>query len=434
MTGADAIARLERLFAERTGIDLGRGLKRPQLERFAVARAAALGLSSTADYVDRLYEARSPELARLIDVATVGLTWFFRDPEQLAAVAQVMRQSAAMRPLEIWVAGCATGEEVYSLAMIAAACERPANILGTDINSEHLAHAERGVYGAWSCRNVPAEHVHRLWAGDDGRFTVARGLRTSLRFVRHNLMDPPPMPQQAGRGWDLVLCRNVLYYFQPQQATRAVEQMAGALAPDGWLFLGANEILQCDVRVLQMVEVGGRHALRRCTVPRPPVAPIIVPTPRLPPPAPLPPVAAPVAPPAPDASALLRRANDRHAAGQLAEALQLYAQVLAQDPLSAEARMFHGITEYKLGDVATAVGALRAALYLDSELWPAAFYLALAYDQLGSPDQAVREYRRVVSSAGRRLDGVGGLIAQLEAWKDDVVGLARKRISGKAAP
>jgi tetratricopeptide (TPR) repeat protein len=128
----------------------------------------------------------------------------------------------------------------------------------------------------------------------------------------------------------------------------------------------------------------------------------------------------------------LRRANDRHAAGQLVEALQLYDQVLTLEPLWAEARMFLGIAQFKTGDAATAAGTLRSALYLDGALWPAAFYLALSYDKLGTSEQAVREYRRVVSSADRRLAGIGGLIAELESWKDDVVALARQRATGRA--
>jgi tetratricopeptide (TPR) repeat protein len=134
-----------------------------------------------------------------------------------------------------------------------------------------------------------------------------------------------------------------------------------------------------------------------------------------------------VAPPEPDVDDLLARANERHTVGQLADALKLYAQVLAIDPLCAEARMFLGIAHYKTGDAVSASVALRAALFLEPELWPAAFYLALSYEQLGSLQQAVLEYRRVVQSAAHPLPGRGEMVSQLEAWKPEVVQLARER-------
>jgi chemotaxis protein methyltransferase CheR len=416
----NASERLERLFAERTGIDLGRGLKGAHLHQFVAARAAQLGLGSVDAYVDGLDKSGSQELNQLIDTATVGLTWLFRDPDQLGAIALLFRDLRVGRRLDIWVAACSSGEDAYSVAMLAEAAGREVNVLGTDINSAFLAQAEQGLYSSWTCRSVPPEHLTRLLPRTDGRFQVRDSVRNRVQFGRHNLMDAPPLPA-SGRGWDLILCRNVLIYFYAQSAGDTVDRLARALAPEGFLVLGANEMLQFGSGLLQIEAIGSRHALRRHDTRR--QAPRPVP---LPPPAPAPARLAAVQA-EPDVQELLTRANQRHTVGQLAEALKLYAQVLAIDPLCAEARMFLGIAHYKTGDALSASVALRAALFLEPELWPAAFYLALSYEQLGSLQQAVLEYRRVVQSAAHPLPGAGEMVSQLEAWKPEVVQLARER-------
>jgi chemotaxis protein methyltransferase CheR len=407
----NASERLERLFAERTGIDLGRGLKGAHLHQLVAARTAQLGLASVDAYVDALAKPGAQELARLIDAATVGLTWLFRDPDQLATVGLLFRDLLVRRPLDIWVAACSSGEDAYSVAMLAESAGREVNVLATDINSSFLGQAAEGLYSAWTCRSVPPEHLTRLLPRPDGRFQVRESVRNRVQFRRHNLMDAPPLPA-SGRGWDLVLCRNVLIYFYAQTAADTVDRLARALAPSGFLVLGANEMLKFGSGLLAVEPIGARHALRRLDTPRPA------------PPAPRP---APVAAAEPDVQELLTRANQRHTVGQLAEALKLYAQVLAIDPLCAEARMFLGIAHYKTGDALSASVALRAALFLEQDLWPAAFYLALSYEQLGNPNQAILEYRRVVQSAAHALPGRGEMVSQLEAWKPEVVQLARER-------
>jgi chemotaxis protein methyltransferase CheR len=429
-----SIARLQALFAERTGIDLTRGLKTPALERLITARSAELGLSSSDAYVSSLIGGNGAEFDRLVSVATVGLTWFFRDPEQLAAIGQLFREHHSQRPLEVWIAGCATGEDAYSVAMIAAAADAPVRILGTDINAEFLDIAARGEYGAWSRRNLPEDHSHQLVSIADDRFSIASQLRQQVRFARHNLMDRPPQPQSAS-AWDLIVCRNVLIYFYPGQAVAAVDRLAESLAPGGCLVLGPNEMTQFASGRLQLVSIAGRFVLERRDGAD--AAPVRQPMMIAPPP--------PVAAPAPiafrgaerparaveptDAKELLQRAHARHASGQLADALQLYAQKLTIDPLCAESRAFTGIVQYKLRDVAAAAVALRAALFLEPDMWLAAFYLALSYDALGKYAEASREYRRVVSCAGRPLSQTGELAAQLAGWKDDIVRLSLQRVS-----
>jgi chemotaxis protein methyltransferase CheR len=421
---ADATRRLALLFGSRTGIDLERGNQGPSLGRFVLLRMKELGLPSVDAYLEVLDRADSPELVRLINATTIGLSWLFRDAEQLAAVGQLLdalpRQE---RPLEIWVPGCARGEDVYSLAMLAASCGRPVSILGTDINSDFLAHADRGQYGTWSCRHVPARLSHYLSGHPDGSHSVAPVVRRSVRFARSNLLEPPPVPLRAS-AWDVVLCRNVLIYFHAAHATATVVRLADALSDDGWLFLGANE--SWSAGSLRAVSFAGRVAFRRGDLPPPRFAGVFFP----PPPAPEPAAVEPEPPPPATASAaqsLLLTAGDRHVEGRFSEALTLYSQVLATAPLLNEAHMLLGVTHYMMGDHAAAAQALRAALFLDSDLWPAAFYLALSHDKLGNRVEAARAYRQVLAAAQKPQTFSTVVLEQLGVWKADIVQLARSR-------
>ncbi|MDB4969325.1 MAG: hypothetical protein JWN44_5014 [Myxococcales bacterium] len=442
-SGADRTHRLAALFASRTGIDLERGNQAPSLERFVLQRSRELGLPSLDAYVEVL-AGDSPELRRLINATTIGLSWLFRDAEQLAAIERLFDELPDReRPLELWVAGCARGEDVYSLAMLAAAHGRRVSILGSDINGDFLAQAAEGTYGAWSCRHVPARLAHDLVGQSDARRTASPALRRSVRFVRHNLLDAPPRPEHAA-AWDIVLCRNVLIYFHAAEAAATVTRLASSLANDGWLFLGANE--PWSPARLEPVSIAGRIAFRRAnaaSVPSLPFdAPLALPQP------PSSPATAPaqsswpadeatepgeaaVATESPslpaEVSELLRAAADRHVEGRFADALTLYSQVLAIAPLLHEAHLLLGVTHYMLGDHATAVQALRAALFLDPDLWPAAFYLALSHDKLGHRSEAARAYRDVLAAANKPQRFSTVVLDQLGVWKADIVQMARAR-------
>jgi chemotaxis protein methyltransferase CheR len=310
--------------------------------------------------------------------------------------------------------------------MVAQAEGRAVSVLGTDLNGDAIAHAERGVYAGWTCRGLPPAHARGLVQLDGDRHQVAPSLRRAVRFERHNLLAPPP-PAPLGGGWDLVLCRNVLIYFAPAQAAATVARLAGALGDGGWLLLGASEMLHGAGADVRPIEVAGRQVLQKSSAPSgaigvtkaPYAAPIVAPPP-------------PAAPPAgTDPSPLVAEAHRRHAAGRHAEALELYAQALVRDPLCAEARMGCGLIHHKLDDDATALVELRAALFLQPELWPAAFYLALTYERMGCAAEARREYRRVVECGARPLalgpSPAGGPLEELDAWRGEAVHIARER-------
>jgi chemotaxis protein methyltransferase CheR len=449
MRAAGSTHRLASLFASRTGIDLERGNQEPSLERFVRQRTHELGLPSLDAYV-ALLAGDTPELRRLINATTIGLSWLFRDAEQLTAVEQLFDELGDVdRPLEVWVPGCARGEDVYSLAMLAAARGRRVSILGTDINSDFLAQAAEGSYGAWSSRHVPPRLSHYLLEHSPERWLVSPLVRVGVRFARHNLLDDPPRPERAP-GWDIILCRNVLIYFHAPEAAATVARLGRALSEDGWLFLGANE--PWSPERLQPVAWAGRIAFRRGSAAVVPSLPIderalehatLAPPQSLsphPPSSHLPAWSVEPEPEAraaeaepdpsalpPEASELLRSAADRHVEGRFAEALTLYSQVLAIAPLANEAHLLLGVAHHMIGDHAAAVQALRAALFLDPDLWPAAFYLALSHEKLGNKGEAARAYRHVVAAAAKPQRFSTVVLDQLGVWKGDIVQLARAR-------
>jgi tetratricopeptide (TPR) repeat protein len=133
---------------------------------------------------------------------------------------------------------------------------------------------------------------------------------------------------------------------------------------------------------------------------------------------------------------LIVRANARHSAGRLNEAIAGYGEALALDPMNAEARMLLGIALYKGDDAHAAANALRAALFVAPSLWPAALYLALSLEKMGRPGEAVEEYRRVVDQDEKPLSLEGGsaLLGDLDVWRAEVVALARRRLAALDRP
>jgi len=194
----------------------------------------------------------SDELSALARELTVGETYFFRHVDQFLALREValperLSARAASRSLRLLSAGCASGEEPYSLAILLR--ERGIEpgfevaVHGVDLNPESLAKAARGLYSPWALRETP-EDIRGRWFTQEGRdFRLNKALRESVHFAQHNLVLDAPSLLPAG-CFDVIFCRNVLMYFTTEQATGIVARLARALAPGGFLFLGHAETLR----------------------------------------------------------------------------------------------------------------------------------------------------------------------------------------------
>jgi chemotaxis methyl-accepting protein methylase len=439
------------LIERMTGLALDRGGVSTALDRFVADRMRALGLTMVESYVALAADPLRPEQRKLIDAITVPHTWFYRDPEQLRVIARLL-VAAPAGPLSVWVAGCATGEEAYTLAMIGRRIGRELGVLATDVNETALAAARRGVYSALSVRDVPDYERH--WVPQrDGGFVVDDALRAAVRFQRHNLVDPPP---QAPRGaWDLVVCRNVLIYFAPTAASRLLARFARAVREGGALVVGASEVVFEPPPGLELVSTDNRLVLRRPvrpitarsdprgTPPAPlPASPALPPAPPPAPPPPPPPVLGPEPPsrePSPaergDLASALGAGHALFERGEIAAAIEVYDALVRSHPSVAEVWLFLGIARYAHGDIDEAATALRASLCLDATLWPAGFYLARAYERLGRRADALQQYDLIAVDdlPPFLLQSSSAVINELRAFRHDFRSAAR-RLSAERTP
>lgn len=201
---------------------------------------------------------------RLCDALTVQESFFFREPSRLAMIRErVLPMVRDRRPhVRAWSAGCACGEEAYTLSMMLADAGLGSRyrVLGTDLSPKAVASARRGTYGRWALRGLDEETVASYFEGASDALRVADRFRTHVVFEQHNLLDPLPS------GWgefDLVLCRNVLIYFTPEAVRRAAEVLSAALAPGGWLLLGVSDPPLEDIDGLEKVSTPCGSVYRR---------------------------------------------------------------------------------------------------------------------------------------------------------------------------
>lgn len=244
---AAAFAALKARLVEKTGWDLGR-FKENYLRRRVGARVRALGCAGWSDYGD-LLERDPRELERLKDRLTVNVTEFLRDPDVWAEIeTQVLPrllEAAAARPLRelrVWSAGCSSGEEPYSLAMLALeAAERQGRgvavrVLASDLDPAVLEKARGGLYPEAAFAHVPEPRRGRWTRAEGGGRRVSPELRKAVCFRVLDLFSSPPPP-----GLDLLLCRNVMIYFSRDLQQRLLRAYHQALRPGGIFVTGKTE-------------------------------------------------------------------------------------------------------------------------------------------------------------------------------------------------
>ena len=192
------------------------------------------------------------ELRALAQELTVAETYFFRNLAQFRAFAEValpdrVRAQSARRRLRLLSAGCASGEEPYSLAILLRehGVEAPweTSILGIDVNPAMLQKAGRGRYSTWSLRETPVEIQERWFTAEGREFTLDGSIRAGVTFEERNLVDENADFWRLD-SYDVVFCRNVIMYFTPEAARGVVARIARALVPGGYLFLGHAETLR----------------------------------------------------------------------------------------------------------------------------------------------------------------------------------------------
>ncbi len=261
----DLEALLERV-QEGRDADLG-SYRSSTLGRRIKRRMNAVGVEDYETYGDYL-EANPGEFSELFNALMITVTSFFRDPESwdyLATeiVPRILEAVPEEDQIRIWSAGCATGEEAYTVAMVMLEAmgeeqfKRRVKLFATDVDAEALAKARAAVYPPEALEDVPADLAKRYFVERDGNVAFLPDLRRSVIFGRNELREDAPISRI-----DLLVCRNVLMYFTVDAQARILSQFNFALRNHGYLFLGNSEILTRHPQFFYPVDAG-RHVFRR---------------------------------------------------------------------------------------------------------------------------------------------------------------------------
>ncbi|MBU8898219.1 protein-glutamate O-methyltransferase CheR [Corallococcus sp. M34] len=408
------LAQVEDVLQSACGLTLARSLRR-SLET-ALARAAQVRGLSAPVFLRQLLLREPAAVEVFIEHAVIGETYFFRHPEHLRALARLAVGTTGT--FHVWSAGCASGEEPYSIAMAlrsAGMTEGRFRVLATDVSGRALERARAGVYGPWSLRRIEPDLERQFLAEDAGDLlSVVPEVRRAVDFRRHNLaMDPVPTS-----GLNAIFCRNVLIYFPPELVARVLQRLVAALAPGGLLFVSPAEVPLTNALGMETLDAEGCVVLR---LPPPGWKPAAtaasaprkertraVPYLRLlerpralefldvPPP----PVEVEDAPIEAPGSEAMSRARDAARAGRFDEAEALARE--AARALSPEAYLLLAMVAESRGDLDGAVAEVRKALYLEPQLALGHATLVSLYGRLERREDA--EHAR--QNALRALDGL----------------------------
>ena len=399
-------------------------------------RLTACGVGTVGEYL-ALLPGSPDEVQALLNAVTIQETHFFRNPPQFRALRQhvlpqLIRRAATSgnRRLRVWSAGCSTGEEPYSVAMLLRELLPltdgwDVRVVATDVSTRALDAARVGRYGSRALHTAPPEDVERWFIRQGDEYVVRPEVRELVEFRHHNLVtEPVPFAEPV----DLLLCRNVTIYFARDTTRRLMKQFHEALAEGGYLFLGHSETLWQINDEFRLVTLGDAFvyrrdsaadvAERRSILPDrrtgddglPPegerrvnrgdrrsawevlTKPRVLPFPRRVPP--------PVTDSAPAVDALEEvRAALR--AGRYADASALAAAVARTDSMRADAHYLNGLALANLGRDADALVELRKAIYVDPMAGFAHFLLAGVLSRLGDMPGAARSYRAAAETLGR---------------------------------
>jgi chemotaxis protein methyltransferase CheR len=376
---------LAALVRQRTGIKTGE----QQLSSLLAAAERTAPGTQPLQLLEALHRGDRELWERLIDEVTINETFFFRHVSDLLAVDWHVLWTAARRAgsdsVRVWVAGCASGEEAYTLAILAAEAFAPApapvSILATDISTSALQKAERARYGTRSVRGVAPELRTRYFAAHGKELQVDQQIRTMVKLARHNLVRDP-VPPGGVDSFELITCRNTLIYFDPPTVDGVIASLQAALSPGGKLVLGAADRISGSTKVLR----------RRSRMPKPSApsgkrrrersTPQFV---------------------APSPVEGLAEAVSAANAGELDAAIRIATAVVSGDPLNAEALIVRGLAELSAQNAPAAVSSFRHALYVRPGNALAAFHLGRALERCGDRAAAARSYRQAL----RIMNGTG---------------------------
>jgi chemotaxis protein methyltransferase CheR len=328
-------------------------------------------------------EKGNAEFDHIIARLTIGETYFFRDENQFSAIRDVilpdiLERNQASKELRIWSAGCSTGAEPYSLAILLARdlADRLDGwqicIYASDLNRSYLAQAEEAKFRAWALRSTSDEIKHECFSKEGLHWTIHTRYKQWISFHHMNLVGSEFVyPFSERTHFDLILCRNVMIYFAPEVNLHLVGQFHRSLTEGGWLVVGAPEYNLVHYSAFRTVNVPGAKLYQKVTqaalpaaeyLDQPPVQFVAQP------------LAAPPVPAGPDIEGL-RQLADR---GEWKSAAEYGQKLLTRDRLNPAIYFYQALIFENLGSTNEAERSLRQAIYLHRKFVMAHYHLGLA--------------------------------------------------------
>ncbi len=377
-------------------------------QRITSDRLRITGLSGE-EYVNLLQRPGrgEEELLALVMELTIGETSFLRHPAQFevfgALLPPLLRTG---EPVRIWSAGCATGEEAYSLALAVAQAAPPSQwdrvtILATDINTRYLQKAEEGRYRPRAVRRLAPATLRRFFRRlGDQSWEVGPELRRLVTFRQLNLAQPIyPSRGSGADGFHVIFCRNVLIYLDPGSLHGVVQRLAMSLHPGGYLFLAPTESVRSLAMPLRLLERSGVFFSQKQEKVTPTTethrSPLPIRGPSAEPSAAAPPLPLPspreLLPNLPS-DGLVAGARVAMENGATEAAVDLCQRAIQVNPVDPDAYYLLGLLLLGTGAAEAAIEPLRKVLYLTPDHVAARFHLARAWGQIGEHSTARREY------------------------------------------
>ncbi|MEJ5308315.1 MAG: CheR family methyltransferase [Anaerolineae bacterium] len=409
--------RFSKLLLDRYGLYFSER-RRPELESAIYHAFAASPAADFNEYYTLLVERSDGgmEMERLVNAVTINETYFFRDAAQFDALAnsvlpELIERRRMLRTLRIWSAGCSSGEEPYSIAMLLRDMlpdvdEWSITILATDVNTAALDRARQGLFGDWAFREARAKDMRpRYFRRVGARWELLPEVRRMVTFNRLNLAGTEyPAYATNTMFMDLILCRNVTIYFSEFVTSAVVDRFYDTLTDGGWLVVGHSELSLNVYRRFQtrnfpntvLYQRNGPAPAQSVEWQWPPQqieAPAVLP--KIAPPVTMPAVSLPTPPPAPDISPL-EQARQLVEFGRSEEARTLLLALTQSPPVSADVYILLGQTCANLGDLEAAERWCREALRRNKLALEAYYTLALVLQHQARLSEAIEALKKVV--------------------------------------
>jgi two-component system CheB/CheR fusion protein len=248
------------------------GYKRSSLMRRVGRRMAQIGITGYAEYID-LLQVNAEEFVSLFNTILINVTAFFRDTEawdylRTEVLPALLAGRSPEESIRVWSAGCAAGQEAYSLAILFAeaigteAFRQRVKIYATDVDEDALTQARQATYTAQEVEGLTEAQLEQYFEPQGSRYGFRKDLRRSVIFGRNDLVQDAPISRI-----DLLLCRNTLMYFNADTQTKILERLHFALSPRGYLFLGKAEMLLSHARIFEPLDLKRRVFRKTITAP-----------------------------------------------------------------------------------------------------------------------------------------------------------------------